>query len=98
MISKLEKRLQQNIIHADGVEAERNLLLRKQLKEQAQEALFNKKIHQLQEKLRDQNCETNAQSVKLARLRTEMRCLRNQLQKVRKYQKQIDAASVHGFS
>ncbi|KAI9521267.1 hypothetical protein NQZ68_007581 [Dissostichus eleginoides] len=81
----LEKRLTLKIIHADGVEAERNLLLRNQLKEQAQQSLLNKKIHQLQEKLQDQTCETDVQRVKLARLRMERRCVKNRLQKVSQY-------------
>ncbi|KAI4786943.1 hypothetical protein KUCAC02_036790 [Chaenocephalus aceratus] len=81
----LEKRLTLKIIHADGVEAERNLLLRNQLKEQAQQSLLKKKIHQLQEKLQDQTCETDVQRVKLARLRMERRCVKSRLEKVSQY-------------
>ncbi|XP_033973958.1 cilia- and flagella-associated protein 58-like [Trematomus bernacchii] len=78
----LEKRLTLKIIHADSVEAERNLLLQNQLKEQVQQSLLNKNIQQLQEKLQDQTCETDVQRVKLARLGMERRCMKNQLQKV----------------
>ncbi|KAL3058031.1 hypothetical protein OYC64_010248 [Pagothenia borchgrevinki] len=59
---ELEKKLTQAITHADGVEAERNLLLRKQ------QSKLKEIIDQKDKKLQDKTCEAKVQKEQMARL------------------------------
>ncbi|KAK1901534.1 Cilia- and flagella-associated protein 58 [Dissostichus eleginoides] len=85
-IVELEKMLTQTKTHADGVEAERNLLLQKQREDKAQLSELKEIIDQKDKKLQDKTCEAKVQKVQMARLRMENRCLRKQVWKGRQDQ------------
>ncbi|KAK5913067.1 hypothetical protein CesoFtcFv8_002887 [Champsocephalus esox] len=85
-IVELEKMLTQTKTHADGVEAERNLLLQKQREDKAQQSELKEMIDEQDKKLQDKTCKAWVQKVQMARLRMENRCLRKQMWKGRQDQ------------